>query len=127
MAKITIYRTYRFVDKDPLIDAMRTVVRDEQHLTNGRASAISGVSATTFHNWFEGSTRRPQNACCSAAMAALGYVRRDELTKDGQLIPGYVKARGTRLDYEKEIEKQADWLLQQGRKKRPRKKNGANK
>jgi len=79
MAKLTIYRTYRFLDKDPLIDAMRTVVRDE-------------------------------------------------LTKDGQLIPGYVKARGTKLDYEQEIAKQADWLLKQGRKKQPRKKkNGANK
>jgi len=118
-ARITVYRTYRFIDKDPLIDAMRTVVRSEEHLTNGRAAAISGVSATTFHNWFEGATRRPQNACSSAAMAALGYVRRDTLTAKGELVVGFVKEHD-RIDYEKEIKRQADWLLSQGKQKKKR-------
>jgi hypothetical protein len=123
--KINIYRNYRFIDKDPIIDAMRTVIRDELGFNNNRVQAISGVSNTTFHNWFEGATRCPQNATVSQTAAALGYVRRDEMTKDGQVVVGFVRARGTKLDYEKEIEKQADWLIQQGKskKKRPARKN----
>lgn len=124
MAKITIYRNYRFIDKDPIIDAMRTVVKDELKLNNFRAQSITGVSAGTFENWFEGGTRRPQNATVSQAAAALGYVRRDELKANGEVVVGFVKARN--YDYAKEIEKQADWLLKQGKtkKKRTAKKNG---
>ena len=120
MAKINIYRNYRFIDKDPIIDAMRTVIRDELGFNNNRVQAISGVSNTTFHNWFEGPTRCPQNATVSQAAAALGYVRRDEMKPDGQVVVGFVRARGTKLDYEEEITKQADWLLKQGRHKKKR-------
>lgn len=122
MAKVNIYRNYRFIDKDPIIDAMRTVVRDELGFNNNHTSAITGVSPTTFHAWFEGGTRRPQNATASQAMAGLGYVRRDEMKPDGQVVVGFVRATGTKLDYRHEIAKQADWLLKQGKRKRPRKK-----
>lgn len=120
MAKINIYRTYRFIDKDPIIDALRTVVRDGEHLNDHRASVITGVSATTFHNWFEGGTRCPQNASATAAASALGYVRRDELRKDGSVSVGFVKARATSEEYRNEIKAQADWLLKQGKRKKPR-------
>lgn len=120
--KVNVYRNYRFLDKDPVIDAMRTVVQSELKLTNGRAHSITGISASTFDNWFVGSVRRPQNATVSQAAAALGYVRRDELKANGEVIVGFVKARD--YDYAKEIEKQADWWLKQGKKKKARKKNG---
>lgn len=121
----TIYRHFHFLDKDPAIDALRTIVRNNEHLTNGAAAAITGVSATTFHNWFEGPTRRPSNATATQVAAALGCVRRDELTKTGQVIVGYVKVRD--LDLKKEREKMADWLLKQHgpkKKKRRKKANG---
>jgi hypothetical protein len=120
--KVNIYRNYRFVDKDPIIDALRTVVKSEQHLTNGAASAISGVAPTTFHGWFDGATRRPNNATSTQVAAALGYVRRDELTRDGQVVVGYVRVRD--LDLKKEREKMADWILKQRgpKKKRARRK-----
>jgi hypothetical protein len=126
MAKVTIYRNYRFMDKDPIIDAIKTVVRSDEKLNNSHAHRITGVTATTFDGWFEGSTRRPQNATISQVAAALGYVRRDELKSDGQLVVGFVKAN-SKIDYEAEIEKQANWLLKQGlKKKRPRKKKVTN-
>ena len=123
--KVSIYRNYRFIDKDPTIDAMRTIIKSEEKLTNGAASAITGVAATTFAGWFDGATRRPNNATLTQAAAALGYVRRDEMKTDGQVVVGYVKART--LDYRKEREKQADWLLKQrGPKKRVRRKRKVN-
>src|ERR1700757_2984378 len=107
MAKFTIYyRNYPWnVDKDPIIDAAKTVVRMDEKLSNGRAASITGVAASTFEAWFEGPPRRPQNATMCQARGALGYVRRDELKTDGTVVVGFVKARD--YDYAKEIEKQA--------------------
>lgn len=122
--KVNVYRNYRFLDKDPMIDALRTVVQSENHLNNNRASAITGVSPTTFHGWFDGTTRKPQNATATQAAAALGYVRRDEMARDGQVHVGFVRVRD--LDYEKEIEKQATWLIDQGRRKKRRRRRKAN-
>lgn len=115
--KIHIYRSYRFIDKDPVIDALKTVVRGEEHLNDHRASVITGVSSTTFHNWFEGGTRCPQNASATAAAGALGYVRRDEMKPNGEVVVGFVKARRSSPDYREEIQAQADWLLKQGKRK----------
>jgi hypothetical protein len=123
--KINVYRNYRFVDKDPIIDAVRTVVKSEEHLKNSMVHEISGVATATLDNWFEGSTRRPHNATVCQVTAALGYVRRDELDRDGRVIVGFRKART--LDYKAEAEKQADWIIKQNsgpKKKRRRKKNG---
>src|SRR5215467_8733195 len=112
--KVRVYRNIRWLnDQDPMVDALRTVVKAENHLSDNMAHQITGVSTTTFANWFNGKTRCPQNATATQAAAALGYVRRDELTRDGHVVVGYVRARS--LDYAKEIEKQADWLLKQGR------------
>jgi hypothetical protein len=121
----TIYRNYRFVDKDPVIDALRTVVQDEG-LSDYQAAQITGVAAGTYKGWFRGATRRPNNATSTQTAAALGYVRRDEMRADGQVVVGYVKARD--IDQKKEREKMADWILKQRgpKKKKPRKKaNGA--
>lgn len=69
-----VYRSYLFKEKDPDIDHLRTIIRDEG-VTEGQLHAMSGVSTTTFKNWFRGPTKRPTNAALTAAGAALGYER----------------------------------------------------
>jgi hypothetical protein len=109
MARVFIYRNYRFIDKDPIIDAVRTVVKSEEHLKNSHVHQISGVATATLDNWFDGVTRQPRNSTVCQVTAALGYVRRDELKPDGSVVIGFRKAR--EYDWEKEIEKQADFYL----------------
>ena len=126
MARVQIYRTYRWVDKDVIIDSVRTVV-EKEHLKNSRVHEISGVATATLDNWFNGSTKKPQNATITAVTSALGYVRRDSLNPDGTVAVGFVKGR--ELDYQKEIEKQATWMLKHGigkpkKKRRKKKTNG---
>jgi hypothetical protein len=70
---------------------------------------------------FSGGTRRPQNATVAQVTAALGYVRRDELRGNGTVIIGFVKARD--LNYQREIEKQATWLMRH-RGPRRKRRNG---
>lgn len=73
------YSAYLFVDKDPVIDAFRTVVQDELGSVKGKALAQiardGGANAATLRNWFHGDTRRPQNAGIEASARALGYHR----------------------------------------------------
>lgn len=124
MARVTIYRNYRFIDKDPIIDALRTIVKDGEKLNNHRASAITGISPTTFAAWFDGEVRRPQNASATQVAAALGYVRRDEMKPSGEVVVGYKKVHNYGA-YEEELKKQADWILKHGgkpKRKRARKK-----
>lgn len=121
MARVIIYRNYRFLDKDPIIDAMRTVVKSNEKLKNKTAHEITGVATATFENWFSGTTRKPQNATTCQAMGALGYVRRDTFNPDGTIAVGFVKGRN--LNYQKEIEKQADWTIKHAQPKK-RKRNG---
>lgn len=123
MARINIYRTYRWIDKDPIIDAVRTVCQDAG-LKEHAVHQISGVASATLKNWFDGETRKPQNATLTAVTSALGYVRHDRLNRDGSVAVAYEKARD--LDWKKEIEKQADFLLEQGKKK-PKKKAAKKK
>ena len=96
-----------------------------EHLKAGAVHEISGVSASTIHNWFDGDTRRPNNATVMAVASSLGYGRRDEITKDGRVVPGFAKLRD--LDYQKEIEKPGRFHFeaeQRAKKKRERKLNG---
>lgn len=68
---LRMYRSYNFRDKDPVIDVIRTAKDDAKlrisDLVNG-----SGVSATTFYNWFDGKTKRPQFATVAASCRAIG-------------------------------------------------------
>ena len=125
MAKTYIYRHYRFIDKDPIIDAVRTVVQAE-HMKNSAVHAVSGVATATLDNWFEGTTRRPQNSTVTQVTAALGYVRRDELLPDGTVQVGFRRAQ--KLNWKEEAVKQADWMLKhaQPKKKRAKKKSNGN-
>lgn len=81
MALVT-YKTYRFMDKDPMIDKLRTVVQDaypgrkgldKSKIAYSKISAESGVSEHCLRNWFEGDTRRPQFATMCAVARAADY------------------------------------------------------
>src|SRR5262245_61508271 len=124
-AKVGIYRNYRFIDKDPICDALRTMIRSDEHLNNNQVHEISGVAAGTINGWLDGGTRRPQNSSTSQVAGALGYARRDSLNRDGTVVPGYVKVR--ELDYRDEIDKQADWHLKHGGKPKKKKKPNGGK
>jgi hypothetical protein len=120
--RLKIYRTYRFIDKDPVIDAVKTCVQDEK-LTYHKVGQISGVADATLSNWFDGDTRKPNNCTVTAVTSALGYVRHDRIDKSGNLVIGFEKQR--EYDWQKEIERNADFMLAQGKKPRKReKKNG---
>lgn len=78
MAKRTrgiLYRSYSFIDKDPVIDRVRTLVQREG-LTRKQLELISGVKVSTLRGWFEGQTKRPQNATVTAVVHAMGYASR---------------------------------------------------
>jgi len=109
LARITIRRTYRWKDKDHIIDACRTMVEDEG-LSLGQCKDLCGV--TVLNNWFHGDTRRPNNDTVCALTNALGYVRQDSLDKDGNLTIRLVKQR--EWDYRDEYEAQANWVLKYG-------------
>jgi hypothetical protein len=75
MKRYRTYDTYRFIDKDPIIDEMRTAWQRSNKKISTLA-ATSGVTYGTIRNWFEGQTRSPQTASASAFMGAMGYERR---------------------------------------------------
>lgn len=69
---LSLYKSYSFRDKDPVIDEVRTLVNDSQKSYQAIHEA-SGVSVSTMYNWFEGTTKRPQYATVMAVVYALGY------------------------------------------------------
>jgi hypothetical protein len=66
------YKSYNFVDKDPMIDEIRTIV-EQSGATYAWVHENSGVGATTISKWFDGQTRRPQAATMNAVLRSLGY------------------------------------------------------
>jgi hypothetical protein len=75
---------YRFIDKDPVIDVIRTEAQRYGNLSHRQLSQIamdSGVSVSTLQNWFNGDTRRPQSLSTRFVLQALNvhieYVRDD--------------------------------------------------
>jgi transcriptional regulator with XRE-family HTH domain len=66
------YKTYNFRDKDPVIDALRTVWEDSGIKSYQRLSEITGVSASTYGAWWNGKTRRPKHATVVATARAMG-------------------------------------------------------
>lgn len=114
-ADLKLYRTYRFIDKDPVVDKIRTVFKDEG-LLNPRgyniAHQLSGVAVSTYKNWFDGDTKRPTNPTIEATLTSLGY-HRPIVKKDD-------------LDFDQELKKAAKWALQQNSGKAPRKRRNGH-
>lgn len=78
---------YRFIDKDPVIDVIRTEAQRYGNLSNAQLEKLSiesGVSVSTLYNWFNGQTKRPQSLSTRFVLEALGvaikYVREDGTT-----------------------------------------------
>ena len=110
MARIRVYRTYNFIDKDPIIDKVRTVIQDEGLMAKlGIVSELAGVSKSTLDNWFEGITKRPQNYTVQAVVTSLGFESHFR--------------RVEKIDVEKERVKAKRWA----EKHRPKKKKTAKK
>jgi hypothetical protein len=71
------YLTYRFIDKDPVIDVLRTAQQDA-NIKPGKIATASGVSPSTIHGWFYGKTRKPQFATVVAVARSIGAIDRIE-------------------------------------------------
>ena len=66
------YKSYSFVDKDPIIDEIRTIV--QQHgATYKQIHEHSGVSPGTLTAWFTGPTKKPQAATINAVARSMGW------------------------------------------------------
>ena len=62
MAQLRLYRTYRYIDKDPVIAKVQTVLQNEGLFKKlPMVHELSGVAVATLNNWFHGDTRRPTN------------------------------------------------------------------
>jgi hypothetical protein len=66
------YKSYSFVDKDPMIDEIRTIVQ-RSGASYQWVHENSSVAVGTLTKWFDGSTRRPQAATMNAVLRSLGY------------------------------------------------------
>jgi hypothetical protein len=66
------YKSYNFVDKDPMIDQVRTVVLGSTMTYKAIANA-SGVAENTIRNWLDGATKKPQAATFNAVLRTCGY------------------------------------------------------
>jgi DNA transposition AAA+ family ATPase len=66
------YKSYNFIDKDPMIDEIRTIV-EKSGASYKWVNQESGVSTGTIAKWFDGETRRPQAATMNAVLRSLGY------------------------------------------------------
>jgi hypothetical protein len=66
------YKSYSFLDKDPIIDEIRTVIKDSG-VSHKWIEEESGVTAVTLRAWFYGTTKKPQAATINAVARSLGY------------------------------------------------------
>ena len=67
-----LYRSYNFVDKDPVIDRVRTMIKDAG-VSHDEIERRSGVTTQTLRNWFSGRTKRPLHSTVMAVVRCLGY------------------------------------------------------
>lgn len=72
MTKFIKYKSYSFVDKDPIIDRVRTIIADEG-VSYTDVHVLSDVAVSTLYNWFEGKTKRPSHCTVAAVVNSLGY------------------------------------------------------
>jgi hypothetical protein len=96
------YRTYRYKDKNPVIDKMRTIAQEEGMYSKkqrGLLHQISGLATSTIDGWFDGETRNPQHHTIAAFITSLGYEETFQKVKT--------------IDVDKELEAAADWILRE--------------
>jgi DNA-binding phage protein len=64
------YKSYNFIDKDPVIHEVWDVVKGTSF---AYIEEESGVSTTCLYSWFYGKTRKPQNATVRAVLRSVGF------------------------------------------------------
>jgi hypothetical protein len=68
-----------FKDKDPVIDQLRTMIKDEfggcDYSALNKIHEAGGPTVGCMANWFFGETKRPQNPTVEAAGRSFGYQR----------------------------------------------------
>lgn len=79
---ISMYTSYSFRTKDPVIYEAKTMFQDSGKSYTDIAQA-SGLSISTIAAWFDGKTRRPQSASIEAFGRALGFKRKWVRYKEG--------------------------------------------
>jgi hypothetical protein len=103
MAELRVLRTYRYINKNPIIDRMRTALQNAGVGVEKRrlqiAADISGLSRGCLHGLFHGGTRNPQHRTVAGIMTAFGYEEEWRLKR--------------KIDIEAERKIAADWLLKQ--------------
>jgi DNA-binding phage protein len=67
----TIYPSYLFLDHDPVLDAVDTVIRDAG-VTFTYITEKSGVTQQTLRNWSKRKIKKPQFATVAAVVRACG-------------------------------------------------------
>jgi transcriptional regulator with XRE-family HTH domain len=71
-----VLRTYRFMDKDPVCDEVRTLIQDEGlYEALGKVAILAGIARQTVDKLLNGETKRPQNRTIMAITTGLGYER----------------------------------------------------
>jgi hypothetical protein len=77
---------YRWIDKDPIIDEMMALAKQD-----GRSLSAIAVQAylspTTAHNWDKGKTRKPNHVSVQFFLRAMGYEM--QIVKSGRPLPIY--------------------------------------
>lgn len=66
-----VYRTYSFVDEDPILGIMLSLV-DDSKLSISEVNERTNVSKTTLYNWRQRKTKRPQFCTIAAVAGAVG-------------------------------------------------------
>lgn len=72
------YRTYRFVNKDPVCDEIATLVDDaglRGRQNTGKVATLATLAKATVDALLYGETRQPRNSTVMAIATSLGYER----------------------------------------------------
>ena len=119
---------YRFVDKDPVIDVIRTELQRVGNLNHeqlARVSYQSGVSESAIKGWLFGDVRRPWSLSTRFVLEALGvtiqYVRDDGTNirqPEMQMIPKAEQERILREERKRVAERVREKQLERKRKKK---------
>jgi uncharacterized protein HemY len=104
----------KWLDRDRTTDVLLSHIRN-LNLSFHRVHEISGVATGTLAKWDDGTTQQPRNMTQLAVSAALGLLRADYFDKHGEVQVDY--KLGLDRDWDKEIEKQANFLLKHGTEK----------
>lgn len=106
---VRYYPTYKYnwIDKDPVIDRVARLVEDEG-IELSKLATIARISKTTFHNWFEGETKRPQYATIAATVGALGYITDFVKERTVNYDREYTRAAAEIAAMKEKVSRQAD-------------------